>query len=109
MADLRTTLLKRPSLCPSCGHTLDAATSADRTQPDATPSPGDWNVCINCAVLLVFKEDLTCRAVTAEELQKAIAEHPELQTEIARTKLAIAMAHATLGAPADLNPRSRRH
>lgn len=43
------------SRCPKCNQLLDAATS---TEGDHHPSPGDISVCINCAEVLTFDEDL---------------------------------------------------
>ena len=50
-----TTRLK-PSPCPSCGYEMDAATAAFE---DVRPKPGDVSVCLKCAALLEFAEDMT--------------------------------------------------
>lgn len=55
--------------CPWCGHRLDAAMAGDPEHPDATPSPGDVSVCISCAQILVFQEDLTLRAASPSEIE----------------------------------------
>lgn len=51
--------------CPKCDCTIDAATSADNTQ--SVPEEGDVSVCINCASMLIFKEDMTMRLMSKDE------------------------------------------
>jgi hypothetical protein len=53
--------------CPYCAHLLDAVTPTP-ANPNATPSEGDITVCIECACVLIFKEDLTVRKPTQPEL-----------------------------------------
>jgi hypothetical protein len=53
------------SLCPSCGHPLDAASGID---DNAAPSPGDVTICAKCGELLAFTDDLTVVPATAERL-----------------------------------------
>jgi hypothetical protein len=55
--------------CPWCGHRLDAAMAADHDKPDAAPKPGDVSVCISCAQILVFADDLTLRASMPGEIE----------------------------------------
>ncbi len=55
--------------CPWCHHELDAAIAADPAEPDVAPSPGDVSVCISCAQILVFAEDLTLRASMPGEIE----------------------------------------
>ena len=55
--------------CPHCEQELDAAMSADPADPDAAPSPGDVTVCISCAQLLVFTDDLLLRAARPGEVE----------------------------------------
>ena len=57
------------SPCPWCGHILDGAMAADPKNPDATPKPGDVSVCISCAQILVFNDDLTMRASMPGEIE----------------------------------------
>lgn len=40
--------------CPRCQHKLDAATSMDYH----TPKPGDLTVCINCAAICEWNQDM---------------------------------------------------
>lgn len=51
---MRTTDLEN-DICPKCGYLLEAATDMES---DKRPSPGDWAVCINCATVLRFDENL---------------------------------------------------
>lgn len=53
--------------CPGCGVPNDAASSAHGSYV-GRPSPGDASVCLNCAAILVFREDLTTRLMTGAEL-----------------------------------------
>jgi hypothetical protein len=57
------TKLEQSSSCPWCGAKLDCATGFNKR-----PSPGDLSVCIQCAQANVFKEDLTLRKMTVEEI-----------------------------------------
>jgi hypothetical protein len=52
--------------CPSCGCKLSAATNADHQT--APPAPGDYNVCIGCAEVLVFQPDMSLRLATVTDL-----------------------------------------
>lgn len=54
--------------CPFCGHRLDVAMAADPANPAASPAPGDVSVCIECAQVLVFTDDLTLRASMPGEI-----------------------------------------
>jgi hypothetical protein len=55
--------------CPWCGQRLDAAMAGDPENPDATPSPGDVSICISCAQILVFTDELTLRASMPGEVE----------------------------------------
>jgi hypothetical protein len=55
--------------CPWCGHRLDVAMAANPKEPDAAPAPGDASVCICCAQILVFADDLTLRASMPGEIE----------------------------------------
>ena len=57
------------SRCPFCGHKLDAAMAGDPKYPDVIPKPGDVSVCISCASVLVFADDLTVRAPMPGEIE----------------------------------------
>lgn len=52
------------SKCPHCGTRFDRASSLD----DEAPGPGDVTVCIRCAKICIFNEDLTVRKPTGPEL-----------------------------------------
>jgi hypothetical protein len=52
------------SRCPKCGDLLTAAASIE----GATPEPDDISLCARCGQVLVFKNDLTQRAATPEEI-----------------------------------------
>lgn len=54
--------------CPYCGKSFNAAANMKNT---VRPRPGDWSVCIACAAVLVFNEDLTVRKPTAQESEQS--------------------------------------
>lgn len=62
--------------CPACGTLIDGFTSA--ALDDATPTPGCPTVCVYCASLLVFGDDLHPRFPSDAELA-AVAPLPEVQ------------------------------
>lgn len=63
--------------CPYCGHKFDRA--GDPTG-DKMPHAEDFSICIECAGWLVFNEDLTVRAISAEEIAgMKVEERAELE------------------------------
>lgn len=63
------------SSCPACGTELDAAGGSDKA---GQPKPGDLSVCINCATILQFDEQLHLHLAPGEVVNQARAENPEL-------------------------------
>ena len=61
--------------CPNCGVPLDRVSHA--ADAKATPSPGDLTVCLYCAHLLAFDDELQMRELTEAEKVEA-AGCPEL-------------------------------
>ena len=55
--------------CPSCGKLVDGYTNSDRSEPDATPSPGDFSVCFYCCEKLRYTDQLMVRVASDEELK----------------------------------------
>lgn len=53
--------------CLVCGYEIDAASPTER--PDATPKPGDIALCLKCAHVHIFADDLTLRAPTGAEMR----------------------------------------
>lgn len=53
--------------CPYCGKKHNATTS---TTGDHLPKPGDITICIECANVLLFNDDLTTRKPTDNELEE---------------------------------------
>jgi len=72
------------SVCPVCLGELDHATSLIEK---VSPSPGDISICINCAVTLVFNEDLSLRAATDSDLEGVD------QTQLVLTRRAVMFAN----------------
>jgi hypothetical protein len=69
---MRTTRLK-PSRCPFCRHKLDAVTATPWNR-NATPVAGDLTVCLECAHVLVFDDDVKPRVPTLIELTQALVD-----------------------------------
>jgi hypothetical protein len=59
-----TTRLK-PVSCPTCRYEMDAATAVFAA---VRPKPGDVTVCINCAALLQFANDMSLILANTHEL-----------------------------------------
>ena len=55
------------STCPWCGTDLDRAASVES---DSRLEAGDVTVCLRCAGVLVFTNDLAVRKATGEELRE---------------------------------------
>lgn len=70
-----------PSPCPVCGKNLDAATSIEKEE--AVPGPGDLSICLYCATVSRFDDNLKLEQITNEEF----AELPEeLKTSIRKAR-----------------------
>jgi hypothetical protein len=55
-----------PNNCPGCDRNLNATTG------DGGPSPGDYSICLYCATVLRFNEDMTVRAVPDKEIPYSV-------------------------------------
>jgi len=60
--------------CAHCGHDLDRAT----TSGGLRPTPGSFSVCIACAHVAIFDDQLRRRETTAAEAKQLLA-NTELQ------------------------------
>ena len=65
--------------CPACQAPLNRA-----THPTARvgPKPGDLNVCIRCAVVMMWDEALKLRELNAEEQLSLAAEDPKAWADV---------------------------
>lgn len=61
----KTTRLERPSFCPFCFKLLDAASILGS---EAAPTPGDFTVCIECANVLRYADDMSLIASSLMEV-----------------------------------------
>lgn len=52
------------TVCPECADPLDAASAAEG---DHVPTPGDVSICLNCAWVGIFTDELTLRPSTLAE------------------------------------------
>jgi hypothetical protein len=80
-------------VCPACGHHLSACTDPIG---ETVPKPGDLSVCVNCAIFLVLREDLTARQLTNAEL---IVLAPECRALLERMAHALREAWREFGPP----------
>jgi len=62
---MKTVHVDPPSRCPNCGGKLDAASEV--FGGNAAPRPDDLSVCIHCATMLKFNDDLTVGLLTRDE------------------------------------------
>lgn len=62
------------SHCLACGHPLNGASRVDG---DNDPIPGSISICIRCANIAVFDDDLNLRHLTQEE-KYAFENAPEI-------------------------------
>lgn len=53
------------TICPTCGNVNDAATCVEG---EHSPSPGDVSVCLYCAAILIFTDELETRLPTEREM-----------------------------------------
>jgi hypothetical protein len=79
-----------PTLCPTCGHKLDAATGLDH---DHKPSPGDLSVCIQCGEILEFDEEIKLILISEGTIEKLDLETME---DLVRTRDAIKALRRTI-------------
>ena len=63
------------NFCPECNKKLDAATGVDH---DSRPEPNDVTVCLYCATVLQFNDDLTLRSTTDAERFQLLVDNPAL-------------------------------
>lgn len=79
------TIRLSPQVCPHCGHAIDATTGWGH---ETGPAPGDISVCMYCAELVAFDENLNFRVLAYDELVAIMTEHPEID-RLRRTLTAI--------------------
>lgn len=54
--------------CPSCGKFLDMATAVNDPRAELAPTAGDLSMCISCGTFLQYKEDMSYRIFTHDEI-----------------------------------------
>ena len=67
--------------CPACGYQVDAVSEVDG---NAVPEKGDISICLNCGAIAIFKDDLTLRKPTGEELLKVSLDPNVIKHQIHR-------------------------
>lgn len=73
--------LNAQSICPVCGKKLDAATHVEKEE--AVPGPGDISICLYCATVSVFDDNLKLKQMTNEEFA-GLPE--EVKTNVRKTR-----------------------
>lgn len=63
----RTTVLDTGTICPSCGHSIDAAAPLDPDE-NAAPKPDDVTICGYCTAFLKFGADMQYVLLTPCEI-----------------------------------------
>lgn len=71
------TVFMQSDRCPVCGATLNAASGIEHEE---TPRPGDATVCVHCAAILLFDDDLRLRKPTKAERPRLIMDRTLLAT-----------------------------
>lgn len=72
---------KTPAGQCECGKTLDHATPTDH---DCSPEPGALTVCVGCARILRFDEDLRPRSMTPDQFAELPANVQREARKVAR-------------------------
>ena len=80
---MRSTELPGPIRCPQCSYEMTDASGVGHNE---RPSPGDWTVCIRCAAVLRFTEEIGVREASGKELAEL---DPESALAIAQAVHAI--------------------
>jgi hypothetical protein len=65
------------SKCPCCGHKVDSAMETVGNTHEG-PKSGDWSVCIRCAGISVYGDDMQLRLPSDEETGR-IKDYPNLE------------------------------
>lgn len=63
------------SPCPGCGYVMDAATGINGGE---SPVPGNLTICIKCASVSKYDEELLLVPVTSEEMSEICDTDPEI-------------------------------
>ena len=63
--------------CLDCGHAIDASMPTPDHPNNSTPGPGDLAICLHCAHVMIYADDLTVRAPTDVEVVE-IAGDPDM-------------------------------
>lgn len=74
------------SVCTKCGMKPTAASVVNETGKQATPSPGDATLCIECGHAMVFDDNMMLRDPTAEEAKMLFSDPRVLVAQYAIRK-----------------------
>jgi ribosomal protein L40E len=70
--------------CLKCGYRMDMSSDMDQGHQ---PRPGDVSICMRCAALHVFDDNLIGRAPTGDEMIKLVQNRKVLQLQLAISQL----------------------
>lgn len=74
------------ALCPTCGYTVDAASSLAGNHK---PEPGDWSLCLRCAAVNVFDAALRLAPPGFGAYEALRFDDPKLWQHIERARVGI--------------------
>lgn len=74
--------------CPSCGELIDANTNIDGNK-EVTPGPGDLSLCIYCATMLEYEDNLTLKVLQREKLNRIRRDTPGIYKLLKNAQQAI--------------------
>lgn len=64
----------QPACCPACGRTIDACTSANKSETERGPKEGDLGLCVYCDTVLYYQDERILRAAEPEEIPAGLLE-----------------------------------
>ena len=73
--------------CPACGYPAEGATAINDSETPRMPKPGDFAICMGCASVHAYDENLHLRALTRPE-RRRIARDERLSMLMAIAKRA---------------------
>jgi hypothetical protein len=89
--------------CLNCGYEMDAATATNPAYEMEPPKPGDIAICLKCAHIHAFADDLTVRELTDAEVVE-VAGNPDMVRAVEAIGLAAKLSADGWFRPHDLGP-----
>jgi hypothetical protein len=77
--------------CPFCNHYIDTASQVDSSDASSkTPTNGSLNICLYCANISIFNENLKLEKIAPEQLETILAEDSDLKAYVKKLQTQIA-------------------